>query len=30
MRSKLLDRSPAHLRKKFDPETGLALIDAET
>jgi predicted DNA-binding protein with PD1-like motif len=26
----ILTESPAHLRKKFDPETGLALIDAET
>jgi predicted DNA-binding protein with PD1-like motif len=26
----VLTESPAHLRKKFDPETGLALIDAET
>jgi predicted DNA-binding protein with PD1-like motif len=26
----IMIESPAHLRKKFDPESGLALLDAET
>jgi uncharacterized protein len=26
----VLDESPAHLRKRSDPETGPALIDSET